>query len=88
MSGRGNRRLELAGFALLLAGIASLVVGLLSLGATVEGAYFNRSVGAGPEDGVFATSVDGKGWLIAGTGLVAAGGAASAAALRRQRYLS
>ncbi len=66
-----------------------MVVGLLSLGATVEGAYFNRSVGAGPEDAAFATSVDGKGWLIAGTVLVAAGGAAwAAAALRRQRYLS
>jgi hypothetical protein len=77
-------RLAWVGVSLWLAGLAATVVGIGRLDATVEGAYFNRSVGAAPNDAVFATSVSGKSWLVIGVTLVALGGAAlCVAAFRR-----
>ena len=77
-------RLAWTGACLWLAGLAATVVGLARLDATVEGAYFNRSIGAAPNDAVFATSVSGKSWLVVGAALVALGGVAlCVAAFRR-----
>jgi hypothetical protein len=77
-------RLAWVGVSLWLAGLAATVVGIGRLDPTVEGAYFNRSVGAAPNDAVFATSVSGKSWLVIGVTLVALGGAAlCVAAFRR-----
>lgn len=77
MSKRSSRRLAFVGLAVLLGGIASLIIGLFDLDlAVVQGVYFNR----GNSRDIYYSSVDGKGWLIAGTALVAAGGVALAAA--------
>jgi len=76
VSKRSSRRLALAGLALLLSGIASLIIGLFDLDlAVLQGVYVNQG---GSRD-IYYDSVDGKGWLIAGTALAAAGGVALAA---------
>ena len=74
------------GAALLLAGLAGLAVGLVQLrDPVVESAYFDRAVGASSE-AVTVTFVEGRGWVVAGTLLVAVGAAMLlAAALRLRR---
>jgi len=73
------------GVALLVAGIACLVTGLVQLGnPVIEGAYFDRAVGAASE-AVFAGTIDGRGWVLAGTVLVALGGALATVAAARSR---
>jgi hypothetical protein len=68
-----NRLVAIIGVAVSLVGIAFLVIGLVTLDASVEGAYFDRT----------AVAIRGKSWLIAGTVLVATGsGALGMAALR------
>lgn len=71
------------GTALVAVGALLNVFGITQLSATVEGTYANRSVDAAPGAVAVATSVDGTGWLIAGTALMAVGGVAVARAARR-----
>lgn len=71
------------GIALLVVGACVNLFGLTQLSPTVEGTYTNRSVDAAPGDVAVAASVDGTGWLIAGTALMAVGGVALAWTARR-----
>ncbi len=72
------------GTGLVAVGALLNVFGITQLSATVEGTYANRSVDAAPGDMAVAASVDGTGWLIAGTTLMAGGGVALAASARRR----
>ena len=66
------------------AGLACLAAGLVQLEPVVEGAYGNRATGgwtAYAHDG----EVGGKGWIVAGAALMAAGGALALAAATRPR---
>lgn len=78
-----NRRVAVAAMTLWVLGLAVLGFGLTQLDTNVEGAYFNRAVDA-QQDVVYATSVEGKAWIVASSVLLAFAGVASAMAVLRR----
>ena len=73
-----------AGLAAHVVALACIVVAIVKRNqGSVEGAYFNRSVGGGDGDGFIVTTVDLTPWLVAAAVLLVLGTAALVAAARR-----